>query len=205
MDSSYIEINKKLNMNGIKKILFGYVLVFANILLLRIGNFDVFPDFIGYFIIMGGLSIFIENKVVYKKAKNITTGLLILAFLDFYQYIPLVIPTFYLILLIVLDILKAVLSIFLMITICKWIIETAEYYNQYEFAEYAGKLQKIIIYSSIAAWIIYLFMRVIYSSGLVFFVYTAVYLVTQITLILLLKKSYDALNGKELTEYCSKV
>lgn len=104
--------------NGYKKILLGLIFIILN---LKINNFDILPDFIGFILIAHGANLIIDTDIIFKKIKNLSILLslfkivqLIIAF--FYSYTTF--PTYYSFILGIIDTVLEIQFLYLIYLIC---------------------------------------------------------------------------------------
>lgn len=205
MDHSYIEIHKKLDLKKIRNLFIGYLIIFANIFNIFIYRIDILPDLIGYIFIFNALSVFSGEEKINKNIKTITSILLTISIFSIIKFDTSSISLFLYFFLMFIDIIIAVLSILLVYNIYNWIVKTARIYNREEFVEIANKYWKFILYSTIVATIVYIVRMYFYYNTTTYFISLLILLTSQIPILILLKKTYVELDGRELTEFCSKV
>lgn len=73
---------KPLDLNGLNNIFWGFILIFLDF---NINNFDILPDFLGFIIILVGISKLASLSIYFVKAKLFAVISLILSIVNLFQ------------------------------------------------------------------------------------------------------------------------
>lgn len=141
-------------LTGFNKIFWGLILVLLDF---RIQNFDILPDFIGYWMIYQGLQALASYNYNFGKAKMYAAPLLVLSITDFFQWqiaikdLQFSLPAIGFILLFTLI---TVLNLFMIYYVCKGISEMSLEKNLIELSKRAKHRWQLYLYLNIGLLII---------------------------------------------------
>ncbi|PKM62546.1 MAG: hypothetical protein CVU97_04730 [Firmicutes bacterium HGW-Firmicutes-21] len=189
MDIQVSQQQCKLDMHGLKKVFIGLLIIIFD---LRANGFNIIPDIIGYIFIMSALNSLGQYNIKFRKAKTFAAYLIFMSVFDLYKINIYTESTFLIVFFILWSLLYLVLDLILIYYICDGTRQIAIEYNEQGIAD------------KYKTWVVYIIGgRIISYFGFLFFS-NIVYLIpfilidwfTIITFLILLKKGFEALQGK---------